>query len=387
LSRAALIEELAHSQSLLLGVVENLDEISLRSQYHPDLSPLGWHLGHCVYTECLWLHEKIRGDASVTTPIADFYTPPKTPKSERGRLLPAKSDLLAWAADLQQFNLHFLRRLRPELQRHPLFEGDYILHFLIQHNSQHYETMLMVLNQKAISAQPHVVAGSASLRPAPLRNDTAEIPTGHYRVGGAAPAAYDNELPVQRAELGHFAIGRFPVSNAEYLAFMEDGGYRRAELWSEAGWQWRQRERIEHPDHWRLGGDRSWYGTGVRGDYQLAADQPVCGISHYEAQACARWAGAELPHEYQWEVACRIGALQQTGRVWEWCDNTFHPYEGFQPFPYREYSQPWFDERHFSLRGGSLHTRPSLKRASFRNFFQPDKRHVFAGLRLAFRPA
>jgi len=383
-SREALIEELGETQSLLLALAEDVDETTFRSQYHDDLSPLGWHLGHCVYTDCLWLHETIRGDDSVTAPIADFYTPPNTPKPERGRLLPPQNTLLTWARELQHFNLHYLRNLRPEWQRHPLFEDDYVLHFLIQHNSQHYETMVMVLTQKALAAQRRADPPSVPLQAAALRRDSVPIAAGHYRVGGKRPAACDNELPVQRAELGPFAISRYPVSNAEYLGFIEDGGYRRAALWDAAGWSWREQQRIQHPDHWRLSRDHGWYATGMRGDFQLAADQPVSGISHYEARAFARWADARLPHEYQWEVACRFGALEQTGRVWEWCDNAFHPYQGFQPFPYPEYSQPWFDGQHYSLRGGSLHTRPSVRRASFRNFFQADKRHVFAGLRLVF---
>jgi len=374
-SREALIQELGEIQSLLLTLAEDVDETSFRSQYHPDLSPLGWHLGHCVYT---------RGDDSVTAPIADFYTPPNTPKPERGRLLPPQAALLTWARELQQFNLHYLRNLRDELQRHRLFADDYILHFLIQHNSQHYETMVMVLTQKALTEASEAGPAPEPLRAMPPGRDSVEIAAGHYRVGGESPVAFDNELPLQRAELGPFSISRLPVSNAEYLGFIEDDGYQREALWDPDGWRWRQQQRIEHPDHWRLDEAHGWYATGIRGTYQLAADQPVSGISHYEARAFARWADARLPHEYQWEVACRCGALQQTGRVWEWCGNTFHPYQGFQPFPYAEYSQPWFDGQHYSLRGGSLHTRPAVKRASFRNFFQPDKRHVFAGLRLVF---
>jgi iron(II)-dependent oxidoreductase len=383
-SREALIEELAQAQSLLLALAENADETTFRTQYHSDLSPLGWHLGHCVFTDCLWLHETIRGDASVTAPIADFYTPPNTPKPERSRLLPAQTALLTWARELQHFNLHYLHNLPAECRCHPLFEDNYILHFLIQHNSQHYETMVMVLTQKALAEEQHLEPPAEPLQAAAVRRDSASIAAGHYRVGGKRPDACDNELPAQRAELGPFAISRYPVSNAEYLGFIEDGGYRRDALWDAAGWNWREQQQIQHPDHWRLSRAHGWYATGMRGAYQLAADQPVSGISHYEARAFARWADARLPHEYQWEVACRFGTLEQTGRVWEWCDNTFHPYQGFQPFPYPEYSQPWFDGQHFSLRGGSLHTRPAVKRASFRNFFEADKRHLIAGLRLLF---
>lgn len=384
MSREVLIEALGQSQALLLALAEETDETSFRSQYHPDLSPLGWHLGHCVYNECLWLHEKVRGDDSITAPIANFYTPPHTPKAERGARLPCRGDLLSWAREIQAFNLQYLRNLRPEWRRHPLFDNDYLIHFLIQHNSQHYETMLMILTQKSLREhQPHS-ARITPLRAAPLQRDSVDIPAGHYRIGGERPIAYDNEVPLQKADLGPFAISRHPVSNAEYLEFIEAGGYGNQAIWDDAGWQWLQTNRDEHPDHWRCSGDGDWYGIGLRGAYDLAPGEPVAGISLYEASAFARWAGARLPHEYQWEAACRTGVLESTGRVWEWCQNTFHPYAGFTPFPYQEYSQPWFDNRHFILKGGSLHTRPAIKRASFRNFFEADKRHVFAGLRLVY---
>jgi len=381
----SLIGELRQTQSLLLALVEDVDETSLRKQYHSDLSPLGWHLGHCIFIECLWLHEKIRGDNSVTQPITDFYTPPYTPKSERGKLLPPKNDLLAWAQELQSFNLHTLGNLHPEWRGHPLLEDDYIIHFLIQHNSQHYETMLMILTQKALAEFTPDVTSHQTLQAMTPRRESVDIPAGHYRLGGKRPTAFDNEVPPQRADLGGFAISRHPVSNAEYLAFMEDGGYRREDHWEKAGWSWCRQHDIVHPDHWRQSEQGNWYAVGMRGGYELAGTEPVSGISHYEARAFARWANGRLPHEYQWEAACRMGILEQTGRVWEWCDNSFHPYEDFSAFPYPEYSQPWFDGRHYSLRGGSLHTRPSIKRPSFRNFFEADKRHILAGLRLTYQ--
>jgi len=384
-NRDELIDTLGQSQALLLALIEDTDDATCRNQYHPDLSPLGWHLGHCVYNECFWLHEKVRGDNSVTAPIEDFYTPPRTPRPERGARLPPRADLLMWAREIQAFNLHFLRNLRPEWQAHPLLKDDYLIHFLLQHNSQHYETMLMILTQKSLGEyRPDTATPQPALQAAELRRDTVDIPAGHYRIGGERPIACDNELPPQQADLGPYAISRYPVTNAEYLAFIEAGGYSNDTLWNDAGKLWLQASGAAHPDHWRQTGGDNWHALGIRGAYALAPDEPVSGISHFEASAFARWAGAQLPHEYQWEAACRIGALENTGRVWEWCGNTFQPYDGFTPFPYDEYSLPWFDDRHYSLKGGSLHTRPAIKRPSFRNFFEADKRHVFAGLRLVY---
>ena len=384
MSTDALITQLGQTQSLLLALAEDVDETAFRTQYHPDLSPLGWHLGHCVFFECLWLHERIRGDNSVTEPIARLYTPPYTPKPERGKRLPPRQAMLTWARELQEFNLHYLRNLRPEWREHPLFKDDYLIHFLNQHNSQHYETMLMVLTQKALSEHKPGETAFQPLRAQQPGRDLVDVAAGHYRIGGRPPTAYDNELPPQQADLGPYSISKQPVSNSEYLAFIQDDGYLRAELWDSDGWLWREQNSITQPDHWRQSGSGEWYAISMQGAYQLADSEPVSGICRFEASAFANWADARLPHEYQWEAACRIGLLEQTGRVWEWCDNPFQPYEGFSPFPYDAYSQPWFDGRHYVLRGGSLHTRPAIKRPSFRNFYEADKRHIFAGLRLVY---
>ena len=385
MSRTQPLEQLALAQNLVTALVEDVDDAVCRTQYSPELSPLGWHLGHCVYVECYWLHELVRGDASVTAPLHSLYQPPCTPKPERGRHLPPHAALLAWAHDLQAYNLHYLANLDPALAGHTLFHDAYLQHFLIQHYGQHYETMLMVLAQKALQETAVVFAVPQPISPQPPRSDRAKVPGGHHRFGGESPEAYDNELPQQQAELGSFAIGRFPVTHAEYLAFMHDGGYAKPGLWSEGGRDWRRRHpAIEAPEYWRLNADGHWFGIGIRGAYQLAAGEPVYGINQYEAEAYAKWAGGHLPHEYQWETACRLGLLEDTGRTWEWCRNAFHPYDGYRAFPNDEYSLPWFDGAHFTLKGGSLYTRPAVKRPSVRNFYQADKRHIFAGLRLVW---
>ena len=207
---------------------------------------------------------------------------------------------------------------------------------------------------------------------------------GHYKVGGKSPTAYDNELPAQQVTLGPYRIAARPVTNSHYLAFMQAGGYQQQTLWSEAGWQWQSQTQCTCPQHWRRDADQQWYGVGVRGGYDLDGNDVLYGLSYYEASAYANWAGGRLPHEHQWEVACRLQHLEQTGRAWEWCQNPLFPYEGFKAFPYEDYSSPSFDGQHFALRGGSLHTRPAIKRPSFRNFHAADKRHVFAGLRLVY---
>jgi iron(II)-dependent oxidoreductase len=379
-----LLHELRLAQELVTGLLEGMQEESFRRQYHPDLSPLGWHLGHCAYTECYWLQEIAQRDDRFTTPVADLYTPPRTPKPERGKLLPPCEALLQWVRGMQSQNLDSLSDPAAPLHEHPLMKDGYLIHFLIQHHSQHFETMLMVLSQRALHRDPDNFRVGHPITPQAIERDTCHIAAGHYRVGGQQPVACDNELPVQQATLGPYEISRRPVSNSEFLAFMEDGGYRNRALWSAAGWHWLEQHPGVCPDHWRRDPDGHWYGTGNRGGYELTGEDALHGISWHEAQAFARWAGGRLPHEHQWEVASRLQQLENTGRTWEWCDNAFYPYAGFRPFPYDEYSASWFDGNHYTLRGGSLHTRPAVRRPSFRNFYQPDKRHIFAGLRLVY---
>ncbi|UCC55084.1 MAG: SUMF1/EgtB/PvdO family nonheme iron enzyme [Gammaproteobacteria bacterium] len=384
MSWTALLGELQRARVLVTGLVEDRDEADWRSQAHPDLSPLGWHLGHCTFTECYWLQEVIQHDARYTTPVADLYTPPRTPKSERGKQLPPREALLAWVHGLQEINTDTLENPSSEISGHPLMQDHYLLHFLVQHYSQHFETMLMILVQQALASDDGNFHVSSPLEPVTGTPQTCRIDGGHYRVGGQAPGAYDNELPVQQATLGAFDIAVQPVTNGEFLAFMEDDGYDNPALWSPAGRGWREQAGVRAPDHWRCNAHGHWYGIGSRGPYELAGNDVLHGICRHEAQAYARWANARLPHEHQWEVACRLHRLEQTGRAWEWCDNSFYPYDGFRSFPYEEYSTPWFDDNHFTLRGGSLHTRPAIRRPAFRNFYEPEKRHVFAGLRLVY---
>lgn len=378
------LQQLGSLQTMVRALAEETDEARFRTQYHPDLSPLGWHLGHCVYAECYWLYEAVSGDRELTAAIENLYIPANIPKQKRGAKLPQRTQLLAWAEQVQRQNLLHLKQLTSPAADHQLHADEYLPHFLIQHYCQHVETMIMVLHQKALHNVLTPFPVEKPLVSVPVTRDTLKIPGGHYKIGGRLPLAYDNELPQQRAKLGSFHIARRPASNAEFLAFMEAGGYLQEDFWDTEGWGWRQRTLVTQPQHWRQDESGNWYGIGLRGAYELIPDEPVFGISFFEAEAYARWAGGKLPHEYQWETASRLGLIEQTGRAWEWCRNTFHPYEGFTPFPYKDYSQPWFDDAHYTLRGGSIHTQSQLRRHSFRNFYTPDKRHIFAGLRLVF---
>jgi iron(II)-dependent oxidoreductase len=368
-------------QQQLCALVEDLDEEGYRAQFHDELSPLGWHLGHCAFIENYWLREIVCGDHRLTRSDANYFIPAGSLKPQRGPALPPKEQLLNDVRDWQCENLRMLDEL--PAQAHALMRDDYLTLFLLQHHCQHLETMHLALTQRAVRRCQDDFAPPPPLVPAPLNRSFCTVASGTHRIGGKHPEAFDNELPAHDVHCAAFKIATHPVSNAEYLAFVDDGGYQTRDYWTDAGWQWSERTGAKHPDHWRQNTRGSWFGVGLQGAHALAPEAPVYGISYHEARAFAAWAGARLPHEYEWEIACRAELLKATGRVWEWCDNAFHPYPGFAAFPYDEYSRPWFDNAHYSLRGGSVYTQPEIRRASFRNFYTADKRHVLAGLRLA----
>ncbi|MBA2410315.1 MAG: ergothioneine biosynthesis protein EgtB [Gammaproteobacteria bacterium] len=368
-------------QNDLCALVEDLDDEGYRTQFHHDLSPIGWHLGHCTFIENYWLREVVHNDNRLTAPLAHYYIPANSPKPQRGPALPLKQDLLAQVRRQQADNMRLLSETAT--RQHALLKDDYLSLFLLQHHCQHFETINLARHQRALRNGCNEFEPAEALKPAPVRGEFVTVPAGDYYIGGVRPEAFDNELSAHRIEQGAFGIAARPVSNAQYLQFIEDDGYRTRAHWTETGWSWHKQTDCQHPDHWRKNGRGQWFGIDQRGVFELSPDAPVYGISYHEAQAFAAYAGARLPHENEWEIACRHGVLRYTGHVWEWCGNTFYRYKGFAPFPYEEYSLPWFDGTHYTLRGGSAFTRPIVKRPSFRNFYTPDKRHIFAGLRLA----
>jgi iron(II)-dependent oxidoreductase len=252
------------------------------------------------------------------------------------------------------------------------------------------------------------------------------VPAGRYLIGTDGHEPYDNEHPRHEVELPPFAIDRFPVTNGDYMRFMADGGYSLQELWSRDGWDWILTFGTEAPEYWRRDGD-GWVCGRLGLEAPVDPRLPVSNVCWFEADAYARWAGKRLPSEFEWEVAAcwdpaagrprrypwgnqpptpelanldhrlfspapigaypegasAFGCQQMLGDVWEWTSSHFLPYPGFEPFPYEEYSAPFFGTRFRVLRGGSWATRPRVARATFRNWDSPIKRQIFAGVRCA----
>jgi iron(II)-dependent oxidoreductase len=194
----------------------------------------------------------------------------------------------------------------------------------------------------------------------------------------------DTERPAHITQLDFFNIASHPVSNAEYLGFIEDGGYQQQAYWSKQGWQWRVQNNIHKPNHWQQNAQGAWYGIEHEGAFDLADDAPVHGLSYFEACAFASWAKARLPHEYEWEAAARLNKLSNAGQVLEWCQNEFFYYGGFKQLPDMPPLITSADSHLRVLRGASKTTRPERRRITIRHANNACSRHIHAGLRLVF---
>ncbi len=377
---------LGEVQEALCAIVAALDEDEHRVQFHPDFSPLGWHLGHATFVENFWIRETALDDDGATAAASELYLPQRVRKSERGARLPPKDALLDACRRAQRDNLALLDDPPPTLATHRLMRNGYLLKFLLQHHAMHLETMYMALTERCLRKSPRH-APQKRLEPAAVRLQPIAFAGGTFEIGGGDAWCFDNELPKHRETLHDFTLNATPASNAEYLGFIESGGYDNAEWWDAESREWLNATRVKAPHHWLRNEDGAWYGTDCNGCRDLAPDDPVYGLSRHEARAFARYVGARLPHESEWETAHKQDPtherIRPNGRAWEWCGNAFRPYPGFKPFPYDEYSTPWFDNAHYSLRGYSRYTHEALRRPAFRNFYTADKRYVFAGVRVA----
>jgi ergothioneine biosynthesis protein EgtB len=211
------------------------------------------------------------------------------------------------------------------------------------------------------------------------------LPEAVHSIGyGGEGFHFDNEKPAHRALVGPVRLARHLVTNAEWLAFMRDGGYTAPALWLMDGFATARNEAWQAPLHWRLIDDQ-WQVMTLAGWQPVDPSGPVCHISYYEADAFARWSGRHLPTEMEWEVACRAGQLNDAfGLVWQWTRSAYAPYPGYRPVDgaLGEYNGK-FMVNQLVLRGSSIATPRDHSRVSYRNFFYPHHRWQFTGLRLA----
>ncbi len=349
-------EALADARHRTLGLVAHLESEELEKVFTPILSPLAWDLGHIAAYEDLWLNHRLAGLPLLRPNLAELYDAFETPRASRGE-----------ARFLRGEELHeYLDAVRARSLEAPV--SDRALHELvIRHELQHTETMLQAL-AAGDRLPPGWERSASEIEPVDGADlDLIGVPAAAVAIGACDGFAYDNERPRHEVELPAHAIARRPVTNATWAAFIEDGGYARRDLWSEAGWRWRAAHGIE--DH-----------SGARDGHPDAA---VVHLSAHEADALARAHGLRLPTEGEWEAAAAAGRLEGVGEVWEWTRSEFLGYPGFRAHPYREYSEVFFGRGYRPLRGWSRATAERVASIHFRNWDLPERRQLFAGLRLA----
>jgi iron(II)-dependent oxidoreductase len=349
--------ELGEVRQRTLLLVAHLPARDLERVLDPIMSPLVWDLAHIAAYEDLWLAHRLGGLDLLHPELAAMYDAFETPRAVRGDLpLLVAGGARAYLAEVRERTLGVLGDRGP---------GDgTLVELVLRHELQHTETMRQCLALAGLlppgePPAPRRAGGEAGW---------VTIPGGPFAMGaGPDGFAYDNERPRHAREVPAFRIARRPVTFASWLTFAEGGGYERREWWSAEGWAWKEEYDISDCPGGRTG----------------APDAPVCHVSWFEADAFARSCGARLPTEAEWEKASTSGQLDGTGHVWEWTASEFAAYPGFRAHPYREYSEPFFDRGHRVLRGGSWATHPRVAGPTFRNWDLPQRRQLFAGLRLA----
>ena len=408
-SRSALALEYARVRAATEALATPLSAEDCTIQSMPDASPVKWHLAHTTWffeTFVLARQGVAAYDSAFGYLFNSYYNAigDRHPRPERGLLSrPSLDEVYAYRA-------HVDEAIAERLQG-----GDDAALRLVElglHHEQQHQELILTDVKHLLSCNPLRPAYRKAWPLTPIlgaQRSWIGIAGGVHAIGhDGCGFAFDNEGPRHRVVLEDFEIASHPVTHGDFLAFIEDGGYRRPELWLSAGWDAVRAHAWQAPGYWERRAGR-WHTFTLHGMAPVEDNTPVCHVSFYEAEAFARWAGARLPTEAEWEVAvsrtpvegnflesgalhplaCRepppAGALGQAfGDAWEWTRSDYAPYPGYRPAEgaVGEYNGK-FMANQYVLRGGSCATPASHIRATYRNFFPPDARWQFSGLRLA----
>ena len=411
-----------------LEVVADLSDEQLMGPQLRIVNPLLWEIGHVTWFQEKWSLRHAGGQAPIRADADSLYDSAAIAHDTRWDLpLPSRAETLTYMTAVRD-------RVLGRIEQGNLTEQErYFIKLGVFHEDMHTEAFTYTRQTYGWGAP--VFSGLETASPAetgPLRGD-AEIPGGKFLLGAPKQQeafVFDNEKWAHPVEVRPFALARAPVTQSEFAEFVEAKGYARQEFWSEAGWQWRAGASAEHPVYWQCEAAGRWLRRDFDRWVPLEPHRPVVHVNWWEAEAYCRWAERRLPTEAEWEVAASaepepsgnelaegkrrfpwgddapapnhanlgwramsavdvnacsagdsaFGCRQMIGNVWEWTATDFGPYPGFEIDPYREYSQPWFGT-HKVLRGGAWPTQPRLLRNTWRNFYTPDRRDVWAGFR------
>ncbi|MCH9672954.1 MAG: ergothioneine biosynthesis protein EgtB [Gammaproteobacteria bacterium] len=426
--RAEIHQELELVRSETLRLTNALDDETVCGQFSALMSPLLWDLGHIAHFEALWLLRNLGARTDRRQDFDRYFDPIETPRAVRGSLsLPPRDQILDYLRQIRSDVIGHLDRQQFDTK---LTKNGFVYHMIAQHEAQHQETMLQSLDLHT-ECEPFVLARAERSSSQRVVN-----PFERVEIADCSPVigthdrtyAYDNERPAHVTNVNAFAIDKFPVTNARFLSFINDDGYVREELWSEPGREWLKTHRLRAPQGWIETDAQGWQISRFGHIHDFEPDEIAQHISFFEADAFARWSGARLPSEAEWETAAGWNVAQQKastfpwgeepatpnranldhhlwgpskigaypngqsafgvehmlGDTYEWTSDTFRPYPGFNAYPYREYSDTFFGSEYHVLRGASWATTSQCARNSFRNWDYPIRRQIFAGVRLAW---
>jgi iron(II)-dependent oxidoreductase len=423
-----------------LACVADLHDAQLEVPLREVVNPLRWELGHCAFFYDIFVLGVLEGAPLLMARSAELYDSFAIDHDDRWGLdLPDRAATLVYLARVRDAVVERLARAEPG----PV---ETYLHLLaLVHSDMHVEAFTYMRQTLGYPAPPLAGAQPAPAAGAGALTDDAAIDGGRWTLGATheAPFVFDNEKWAHEVDVAPFRIARAPVTQADFAAFVDAGGYLDSRLWSRTGWQWRQHTGALHPVYWQRG-DGGWLRRDFDRMRPLEPHRPVVNVNWHEAQAWCRWAQRRLPTEAEWERAAAAagdtaarrarrpwgdaapgstpavagasdpgaghaapgalaaldavllgcsdiadhadgdsaaGCRQMIGNVWEWTESPFYPFPGYTiDFPYKEYSAPWFGYRKV-LKGGSWATRPRFAYTTLRNFFLPHRNDVYAGFR------
>ncbi|MDL2338037.1 MAG: ergothioneine biosynthesis protein EgtB [Pseudomonadota bacterium] len=414
-----------------LRLAEPLSDEDCQVQSMPDASPTKWHLAHLTWFFETFVLEPLESDFKAFDPrfrvlFNSYYqgVGEQHPRAQRGLISrPSLTTVKRYRAQVDERMQALMARAAAAGTLDAGLRNLVVLG--LHHEQQHQELLLTDIKHVLSFGAPSATESMAYAKRWPIGAVQAQALRWFAHAGGLFelghdPAldgdfCFDNETPRHRAYIAPFELASRPVNHGEFLAFIEDGGYRRPELWLAMGWAWvnegPEGTPRQSPLYWQRR-DGVWFTHTLQGTVEIDPHTPVCHLSYFEADAYARWAGARLPTEGEWELAARQlgpralqrahfadrgafhplppitdardGQVQMHGDVWEWTQSNYNPYPGYRPLPgaVGEYNGKFMCNQ-FVLRGGSCATPAGHVRASYRNFFPPEAQWQFSGLRLA----